>query len=345
MTGVRAVAAYLVFIHHFNPFSPERFGIVSAFFNELYIGVSIFFVLSGFLITVRYYDRIEFSEGSLVRYLQNRVAKIYPLYFLLTTLTFLVSNSDPSLLIYIMNITFLKGFFDLWKFTGIGQGWSLTVEESFYLLAPFIFLLIRKYRIFSVQPLVFLLTGFLLVMAFRTADFYGFFESNHFMLIYTFFGRCLEFFIGISLARVYLRRTIQPSSSLFFTSVGVIGLAISVLGLALAKGEHEFGMMTTPGLLIHHLAVPVFTALWFWGLITEKSMIRKLLELPVSQLLGKSSYAFYLIHIGIFYTWIAGFISDNIVVVFLILNFLALVLYHFVEQPLNRKIRNLKLNF
>jgi len=344
LTGVRAVAAYLVFIHHFNPFSTARFGIVSDFFHEFYVGVSIFFVLSGFLITIRY-EHIEWTKKNLICYFQNRAAKIYPLYFLLTTLTFLVNYTPHSVLVYIMNITLLKGFFDSWKFTGISQGWSLTVEECFYLLAPCIFLFMKKYKVFLIQPLLFILTGFLLVKVFSTSDFYGFFESSHFMLIYTFFGRCLEFFIGIALARAYLKNHTRLFSSISFTAVGIIGLAVSIFGMAYAKDGHEFGMMTTVGLLIHHVAVPVFTALWFWGLITEKSMIRKMLEFPLSQILGKSSYAFYLIHIGIFYSWIAGYISDNSVVLFIILNVLAVGLYYFVERPLTSKIRNLKIDF
>ncbi|MEO6499619.1 MAG: hypothetical protein ABIN95_11415, partial [Mucilaginibacter sp.] len=57
LTGVRAVAAYLVFISHYYYIFGENFPqIVNRFLGEFHIGVTIFFVLSGFLITYRYYN-------------------------------------------------------------------------------------------------------------------------------------------------------------------------------------------------------------------------------------------------------------------------------------------------
>src|SRR6476661_747092 len=89
LTGVRAVAAYLVFIHHFNPFSASVFGTgIHNFFDELHIGVSLFFVLSGLLICLRYYDSFGNGRGSFYNYMVKRVAKIYPVYFLVLSLNF-----------------------------------------------------------------------------------------------------------------------------------------------------------------------------------------------------------------------------------------------------------------
>lgn len=85
------------------------------------------------------------------KYMQNRVAHIYSLYFLLTAVTFLTYDINASydfislwqdyktidkLVIAFLNFTFLRGFFANYFFTGISQAWSLTVEEVFYLLAP-----------------------------------------------------------------------------------------------------------------------------------------------------------------------------------------------------------------
>ena len=86
LTGIRALAAFMVFIHHYNPFNVASFGnYTHDFFNEFHIGVTIFFVLSGFLICNRYFDDPNFNFKS---YLTKRFARIYPMYFILTTLTF-----------------------------------------------------------------------------------------------------------------------------------------------------------------------------------------------------------------------------------------------------------------
>ena len=98
LTGLRAVAAAMVVLHHFNPINPARFGWrVHGLVAELHIGVTVFFVLSGFLIGYRY---VGGSPVALRTYFANRFARIYPMYFLLTTVTFvlvygrtLVSNS------------------------------------------------------------------------------------------------------------------------------------------------------------------------------------------------------------------------------------------------------------
>jgi len=148
LTGIRAIAAYMVFLHHNDIFKESIFGkLIHNFFTEFHVGVTIFFVLSGFLICNRYFNQVNFNFRD---YIVKRFARIYPMYFILTTATFVyfgLMNAHfdfRDLKIYLLNITFLKGFFEVFKFSGIGQGWSLTVEESFYLLAPLFFLLIKR---------------------------------------------------------------------------------------------------------------------------------------------------------------------------------------------------------
>src|SRR6201985_592670 len=84
------MAAYLVFISHYCYIFDASFPhILQRFLGEFHIGVSIFFVLSGFLITFRYYDKFTgLSKDWFMQYLKNRVARIYPMYFLLTIAAF-----------------------------------------------------------------------------------------------------------------------------------------------------------------------------------------------------------------------------------------------------------------
>jgi peptidoglycan/LPS O-acetylase OafA/YrhL len=347
LTGIRAIAAYLVFFNHFNVFSNKEFGgILYAFVNEFYIGVTIFFVLSGFLICIRYYDNIKIRDHKwIVQYVQNRVARIFPMYFLLTTLTFaIISMNSPKLLNtifqYIASITFLKGFFNQYKYVGILQGWTLTIEECFYFSAPFIFIFSRKIKPIILFLFIFL-SGIMLVLVFREINFHGFFENFKFMLVYTYFGRCFEFFIGISLAFIYKRKYQgQSVNTGYRTIAGILWIVICIMLLAIVKGKEDYGILTPYGIIINNIILPVGVAVLFLGLITEKTIIKKILGSKLFVLLGKSSYTFYLIHLGILSTLISKF-TDSIPVKFLLINIIAVVLFKTIEERCNNFIRKI----
>ncbi len=345
LTGIRAIAAYMVYLHHFNPI-PKNY-VVHNIVNEMHIGVTLFFVLSGFLIAYRYLDLDNFSFRN---YLINRVARIYPMYFLLTTLTFLpllyYNFNNGQLLIYGLNITMLRGFFENFKFSGIAQGWSLTVEETFYFLAPIFFFFIKRNKIYLViLPFLSIIVGIILVLFFSKIDFYGFFSSFEFMFNYTFFGRCAEFFIGISLAVIY--KIDLPILKRFkhYTYVGIIFTIISLILLTALKGDFDFGIRHPIGKIVNTLFLPTFGILMlYYGLLKERTLISEILSNKLFVLLGKSSYIFYLIHMGIFVSALRklDIISKtpfSYLLLFIILNMISIVMYKYIEEPLNIYIR------
>lgn len=344
LTGVRAVAVYLVYLHHTNPFSFGSF--LNRIVREFHIGVSMFFVLSGFLIALRYFDQHN-ERGWFKKYMQNRIARVYPMYFLLTTISLLAlflqkKQGEHSVMIYLMNISFLRGFFDDLKFTLVGQGWSLTVEELFYITAPLLFILIKKTKWFMLLlPLGFMLIGFLLVEFFRGLNFYGLFHSYSFMLIYTFFGRCFEFFCGIGLALFFKEQIRKQKEGVEFTYLGLAFMMLLVISISSFGRENQSGMQSIFGILINNFLLPLAIAPFFYGLIREKTMIKKLLSSRLLTMMGKASYTFYLIHVGVFYMLLYDHATTNYLVIFFGLNFIALVLWYFVEEPANKAIREL----
>jgi peptidoglycan/LPS O-acetylase OafA/YrhL len=182
LTGVRAIAAWMVFIHHFIPFNATSNPLLHNLAFTFHIGVSVFFVLSGFLIFYRYRS-VTKEKGWVGMYLRNRFARIFPLLFLLTLLTYCVAgpgiDGGPELLIaFLLNITLLNGYSDSLKFMGISQAWTLTVEETFYLLAPLIMLVRSKSQLLGV-PVVALMVGFLLVFISKGSQY--FFGTDHYM--------------------------------------------------------------------------------------------------------------------------------------------------------------------
>lgn len=204
------------------------------------------------------------------------------MYFILTTCTFclygLILHLPPStsLDVYLLNISF-SGFFEEFKFTGIAQGWSLTVEETFYFLAPLIFLLVkRSYLYLFILPFLFVLIGVGLVLAATLYNYHGFFSTFEFMFNYTFFGRCFEFFIGIGLAIVYKKKRYVINFKRY-TYFGLFIIVLSIYCISLVKGDQDFGIRTPIGKLINHFFLPLFGISFFYlGLLIEKTFISKI---------------------------------------------------------------------
>jgi peptidoglycan/LPS O-acetylase OafA/YrhL len=378
LTGVRALAAYLVFISHFEYVFDGNFPhAAQRFLQEFHMGVTIFFVLSGFLITYRYYNNFHLTKDWFKQYLKNRVARIYPMYFILTMGAFIyyyfthdtrITKDFPSPIgLMFMHITFVRGFFaGLWD-TGIAQGWSLTVEECFYFSAPFIFLVAKKYNKFYIQPLVITAFAWTMVLIFRNFDWYGFFGNFTFTMIYTFFGRCFEFFVGIQLALILLKKGVYRTNNLKYTYIGFLLMMVCVgimSTLAIPQGWMA-GLHNPFGIVTNNYLLPPCIALFFYGLLTESTVFKKVLSNKFVELLGKSSYIFYLIHLGYirnylndginwandwifeYYDkhgldWVSPFQNDvvNLVIQFVLLNAVSILLFRSIEEPLNHYIRN-----
>jgi peptidoglycan/LPS O-acetylase OafA/YrhL len=348
LTGVRAVAAFMVYIHHWNPFEISVVGAYTHdYFNYFFSGVAVFFVLSGFLITYRYIDSFELSRSWFKVYILNRVARIFPMYFILTTCTFIIAfvngeyagNTGHGILVYILNITLLRGFFKDFLFSGVGQGWSLTVEECFYLTAPFAFYIYLRYRKLFIQPAIFISIGLLLIYVCSFIDFYGLFEGYNFTMRMTFFGRCLEFYMGMRLAIIFKKHgtNTTPRYRLNYTYTGAIGTLVAI-------GLTHFDF---PYYILSSTVLPFFICVFFYGLLTEQSQVKKLLSTKLFIILGKSSYIFYLIHVGFIQDWVfhnTGIFNGlgiTYLARFVILNIISIILYKIIEAPLHTYIKGL----
>ncbi|MGI4738628.1 MAG: acyltransferase family protein [Janthinobacterium lividum] len=365
---MRAIAAYLVFFFHFNPFvwgghlpSTKAAEVAGAVVGEWNMGVSIFFVLSGFLIATRYVDRIERSVGWAKRYMLNRFARIYPLFFLLTIAVFLLvkvchiqswyttmqyntltGHTTPGLdkvLAVATNLTLTRAFFRSFYMLGVPTAWSLTVEECFYISAPFLLLVLRRRpRLLPVLLGAVLATGCLLTLVATQLHSYGrFMQPLSFMLSYTYFGRATEFFVGIGLA-LWLKKRGNAPAPAGTTLAGFVLLALGVAAMVVFDWHyvptHDWPF--TPGaILVNNMVLPLSVAVLFHGLVNERTWLQRLLSTKLFDLLGKSSYAFYLVHLGVFSDLLLGLVGRNVLVYFIVFNVAAILLYSLVEHPLH----------
>ena len=343
LTGVRALAAYMVFVHHFVPNqNPEIQGFLSKFLGEFHIGVSFFFVLSGFLIHNKYSTWFTSGTQKYWQYFSARLIRIMPLFIILSAFTFLFNfyfhKTDQGLLFknihfFILNVSLLKGLSPDLKFTGIPQTWTLTVEFCFYGIAPFLFLKAKNYRTWPLISVFLLGLGSILAYFLNSGFDY---ENLHFVLTYTFLGRSFEFFAGCYLSTQLAKWPPRKPANGFFTYAG-FGLVIAVIsGLTIGhfflqkNGIHLFDFC------ILNLALPIAILLFYKGLLLENTFISQLLGSSIGQLLGKSSFAFYLIHVGFIELGLFHFVTENIFLLFLILNLISILLYLWVEKPLQK---------
>src|SRR5215831_15770729 len=108
LTALRFLAALLVFLFHFQPTG----GVWPIVAGEGHVGVGIFFVLSGFLITVRYGERLGRRAVPLREYFLRRAARILPLYYVVFILSELLTTGlPPSLPAHLSEWTLTQAFF------------------------------------------------------------------------------------------------------------------------------------------------------------------------------------------------------------------------------------------
>lgn len=156
LDGIRGLAIVLVLIEHLlwsnNHTGSRIFDLIECARNSTYVGVNLFFALSGFLITGILVDTVN-----LPHYFKNfygrRCLRIFPLYygfllvlFLLTKpLHFAWSGWQYYYLTYTANLAFLShnGGLYLGRFN-INHFWSLQVEEQFYLVWPLVLYRVRR---------------------------------------------------------------------------------------------------------------------------------------------------------------------------------------------------------
>ncbi|MFN0032630.1 MAG: acyltransferase family protein [Flavobacteriales bacterium] len=347
LTGFRFVAAIMVYFSHVNPFINH--GYAGLYFSELQAGVGLFFVLSGFLISSRYFSHVEFSRSWLWRFFVNRFARIYPVYFILTTITLVYATVAKGRffdwLEYALNITFLKGYSACYHSSGIMQGWSLTVEETFYALSPLLLLLLKNRLKISTLALFYVVfTAIALLMVCMHGSSVCLFYPFEDGMIYTFFGRSLDFLFGVFLAMVLLGKFSLPqkigSMHMRYTWSGALLMALSI-GLVAAvreDGNMMSGLRDWRGLLANNVLLPASVMLFLHGLITENTWVRTLLSNKVIEALGKSSYVFYLIHVGLFRNLMKDLTTFEPLLLLLTLA-LAHLIYLAIEHPLNDLIR------
>jgi peptidoglycan/LPS O-acetylase OafA/YrhL len=151
--GLRALAVLAVVIHHFSP----------QYLPGGYVGVDVFFVISGFLITGILRSEISTGEFTFAGFYERRIRRIFPALFAVLAVTLVVAHlvmlpTDlAGTLRGAIGALLFTSNFVFWRDMGAGyfaaadasvnpllHTWSLAVEEQFYLLFPILLLALRN---------------------------------------------------------------------------------------------------------------------------------------------------------------------------------------------------------
>ncbi len=287
LTGLRGIAAlYVVFFHANGQYRMPD--LIRPFIRHGYMAVDLFFILSGFVMAMTYAGLFEkgFCFKSFKQFLLLRLARIYPLFALMTVLTAILIATVLSktytfehlgtALLFNFTLTHVWGFAN----SVVPPSWSISTEWAAYLLFPIgVFVGLRLPRRWSVLGLV-VSFAVLAVIAYGPA-WIAQSEMRHrhgpldiassYALGTTL--RCLaSFYIGLV---AYRFRDLIPARG-----AGV--LFILMLVLLCFKGS-DLALIPTFALLIMSLS-------------TDEGWLARLLKNPVFYWLGVISYALYLIH-------------------------------------------------
>lgn len=169
---------------------------------------------------------------------------------------------------------------------------------------------------------------------------FSFMRPLSFVLDFTYFGRCVEFLLGIGLA-LWIRKRGHSPARRGTTLLGVLLISICLAGMVAASWKYqptEAWPSSLGSTLINNFMVPIGVVVLFHGLMHEQTWLRRLLSTPLLELLGRSSYAFYLVHFGLLNDLLQQVTGRNIPLLFLLFNALSIGLYKFVEEPIHRTL-------
>jgi len=302
LDGLRGVAVALVLLYHAGV-SPARGG---------YLGVTVFFTLSGFLITgLLLVERDTTGRVSLRRFWGRRARRLVPALLLCFPLVaVLVARSQQAPGHGLMGDAFAGAFwFENWRLVLAHQSyadlfalpspfqhfWSLAVEEQYYLVFPVVaaLLLARRGRVLFAA-----LLGQVVVVSVALGAYYAAHSPTITRAYYGTDSRIGEILIGALLAVALIRgdgARVVPRSARWALDVGGVAGAVT-LGVLVTSLPYGDPRMFRGGLLLAALC----TALVIAAVTQPGSLLARLFAIPPLVRLGVISYGVYLFHWPLF---------------------------------------------
>ena len=325
--GLRSIAVFSVILFHF----------FSSIFTGGYLGVDVFFVISGYVITLTIFKRFNQSQKiDLFLFYKKRFFRIFPLLFIVILTSFLfylffgylfeinyVSKIAISSLLGISNIFYIylkDDYFLQDELNPYLHTWSLGIEEQFYLIYPLILFFIihflfqkkidNKKITILILIFIFLFISSYLVFVKFPYNIYGNFYSP-IARFWELYAGCLLFFL------VHKFKLKIPKFYDFF----IISIFLIIIIL-----EYKINNIFFVSLLVVLLSSCL--------IVLKDGIIYRILQNNFFSYSGKISYSLYLWHLPVLYFSKMYFnFKYNEIVCLIVIVLLSVFTYHFVENP------------
>ncbi|GBE68101.1 acyltransferase [Mycobacterium sp. MFM001] len=363
LTGLRIIAAVWVVLFHFRPLlresAPDFSDALAPVLNCGAQGVDLFFILSGFVLTWNYLDRMgwSWSTRATLHFLWLRLARVWPVYLVTLHLAAAwwiftlhvghVPSEDISRLTavsYVRQVLLVQLWFQPY-FDGSswdGPAWSISAEWLAYLLfGALVLVIFRMAHATRARSLVFLAFGASLPPVFLLL------ASGQFYTPWSWLPRIvMQFTAGALVAAAVMRLRLTDRARRGAGYVSLL-LTATIVGLLYLLDAFPIpGVIDSDG-LVDVLFVPLVMTL-----AMGTGSLPRLLSLRAMVFGGEISFCLYMVHELVHTAWIwaarqfeltlQGFGGKLMVVGLLaIATVIAIVLFHFVEEPARRWMRRM----
>ena len=363
LTGLRIVAALWVVLFHFRPMlgdaSPDFKDALAPVLNCGAQGVDLFFILSGFVLTWNYLDRMgqSWSTRATLHFLWLRLARVWPVYLvtlhlaaLLVILSLHVGHVPLPEVQGLTAVSYLRQVLlvQLWFqpfFDGSswdGPAWSISAEWLAYLLFGVVVLVIfrmqhaTRARSLTLLAFVASLPPEMLLLA-----------SGQFYTPWSWLPRIGTQFIAGALACAAVRRLRLSDRARRVAGYGSVLLTVAIVGALYLLDAHPIAGLYDGSGLVDMLFVPLVMTLTI-----GVGSLPRLLSTRLMVYGGEISFCLYMVHELVHTVWGWAVLQFeltpqenpwkwNVIGLLVIAVVASILLYHFVEEPARRWMRRM----
>jgi peptidoglycan/LPS O-acetylase OafA/YrhL len=339
LDGTRGIAAMMVLVHHFFFFKDSSYlaniDIYQKYTEYGQHGVSLFFVLSGFVIT-----RILINTRNNPKYFKTfyrrRVLRILPLYYLYLLFVFffmpIILNSQfVNFKLQLPYYLYMQNFLDVLgiKASGPGHYWSLAIEEHFYLIWPLVIYLVQPKHLWKIF-------GFSIVIIFiiRYIMLSNGLPINHFT-----FTRFDQLLFGAALSLLEYNGFFKnKKAAAYFIIIGLLIFPIAEIIYLFQK----YFFLAKEMVKTTMLALFFFSVIGYLVTSKERTIINRILSSKILQYLGKISYGLYIWHVSVLFVLNKYALTGIVILDLLLLSGISIIVAHISFKYFERYFLKLK---